>query len=91
MTSIVGKRRIIKTDEFERGVATLGSPAAQALAHALAERIAVKPELAPQVAGLPMRALRSRGYGEYPALRLFYTFDEQTLYLLTVERYDELS
>jgi len=40
--------------------------------------------------GSRIRALRSHSYGRYPALRLFYSFDEEAVYLLYVEPYDEL-
>jgi len=52
------------------------------------QRIAVNPAVAPLVNGTNVRALRTRGFGDYPAITLYYTFDEDAVYPLHVEPYD---
>lgn len=83
-------RRIVTFDDFDRAAAELAVPAADRMLSALIQSIAADPYRFPTLAGLTVRVLRSRSYGPYPALRIFYTFDEEAVYLLHVEMYDEL-
>lgn len=84
-------RRVVALDEFEVSLQDLGSHGAARLVHALARHIAGNPERAPSLDGMNVRVLKTKSYGDHPALRLFYTFDAHAVYLLHVERYDELS
>ena len=78
-------------DAFHDSIAALGdSPEAASVVKALVLRATSQPENAPMLPGLRMRAIRSRSYGAYPALRLFYWFDDDAIHLLYVEPYDEL-
>jgi hypothetical protein len=54
----------------------------------LAELLAARPHWAPpQLAGSEVRLIHTGPYGEFPALRLYYRFDREALYLLHVEVY----
>jgi hypothetical protein len=84
-------RRIVTADEFDRALVALESPAAARLAGMLARYLAGTPEREPLVDGVGVRLLQCRAYGEYPALRLFYGYNDDALYLLHVEVFDELA
>lgn len=60
------------------------------LVRELACRIAVHPEIGLVVGSGDMRVVNTRTYDRYPALSLFYKFDERTLYLTHIELRDEL-
>lgn len=84
--------RIVLTDAFHASVAGLDdTPEIAEVIKALMLRAAKYPENAAMLPGTKIRAIRSRTYGAYPALRLFYTVDDaETVRLLHVESYDEL-
>lgn len=84
-------RRIVTLAEFEECVTGLGSPATARLVRALAHSIAENPTRAPRLDRLNVHVLRTRSDANHPALRIFYAFDEYAVYLLHVDRYDELS
>ena len=84
------QRAIVPLEDFSRALAALDSGVPPELVRDLACRIAARPECAPRVHGGQMRMLQTRTYGEYPALNLFYGFDEETVYLAYIERRDEL-
>ncbi len=84
-------RRLIADAKFQRAVKGLGSRAAEALVRQLARRIAEQPLCGTQVSATDVYILLTRSHAGYPALRLFYTFDAYAVYLLHVERYDELT
>ena len=85
------RREIVPHDEFETALVSLDSPEAKRLAHDLAQYIGADPERHTSAfPGLAVRVLRSRGWGSYPAMRIFYTFDHEAVYLLRLELYDEL-
>ena len=85
-------RRLVADDDFETAVDALGSPEAKRIAHALVRSIGDDPERhTTAFSDLTVRVLRSRALGEYPALRIFYSFDASAVYLLHVELYDELA
>ncbi len=48
------------------------------------------PQSAPTLRDNDIRILKTRSYGAYPALRLFYAIDAEAVYLLYIEHYDEL-
>jgi hypothetical protein len=84
-------RRIIADAAFQRALRRLSDGRADAVVRHLARRLAESPERGTPVPGTDVYLLRTRTHGSYPALRLFYTFDVYAVYLLNVERYDELT
>lgn len=87
------RKRILHGPGFDQRVTELASPAATHLVRALASRVAEEPARGFRLHGTDIYVLRTRGNGDHPALRLFYAFYEghDTVYLLDVEPYDELS
>ena len=83
-------RRIITIKKFDDAVTALQSPAAARLIGELGLYLAEKPEHGSAVAGVGVSVLHSRAYGEYPAVRLFYGYNNNVLYLLDVAPFDEL-
>jgi hypothetical protein len=84
-------RRLIADAKFQRAVKCLGSRGAEALVRQLARRLAEQPQCGTRVSATDVHQLLTRSHAGYPALRLFYTFDAYAVYLLHVERYDELT
>ena len=84
-------RRIITVARFDQALVALESPAAARLAGMLARYLAATPEREPVVDGVGVRVLHCRAYAEYPALRLFYGYNDDALYLLDLEEFDELA
>jgi hypothetical protein len=85
-------RRIVTVPGFDLSVAGLGGSAeVREVVKALIARAERYPENAPRLPGLEARVVKSRSYGDYPALRLLYRVDEETIYLYEVASYDELS
>jgi len=85
------RRRIVATAPFRRALRGLGSPGAEAFVRSAARNIAQRPEHAAEVERTDVRVVHMRGYGGLPALRIFFTFDAQAVYLLDLRPYDELS
>jgi len=83
-------RRIITMKKFDDALGAFQSPAAAGLIGDLARYLAEKPEHGSAVKGIGVSVLQSRAYGEYPALRLFYGYNDKVLYLLDVAPFDEL-
>ena len=57
----------------------------------LEQRIAATAERNPVLLNGTMRLFRARAYARYPALRIFYTYDDTAVYLLYVDLEDELA
>jgi hypothetical protein len=85
----VRKRRIVHGQEFESALARLGTPANHYV-DMLETYIAEDPGRSPVQTG-KVRLLRVRAYDVYPALRIFYTYDEDAVYLIHVDLDDELA
>lgn len=83
-------REIVRGEEFEAALAALGT-GANLYAAMLEQRIAAAPERNPVLEGYQMRLFRARSYARYPALRIFYMFDDEAVYLLYVDLDDELA
>ncbi|HUP60244.1 MAG TPA: hypothetical protein VNA69_07480 [Thermoanaerobaculia bacterium] len=78
-------------DVFYESLAALDdSRETVSVATALLLRAVNRPENAPPLPGMHIRVVRSRKQGALPSLRLFYWIDDENVYLLSVERYDEL-
>lgn len=86
-----GSRRIVTDDAFRECLLALGtSPEIEEVVQALVLRATSRPERARPIPGSDLRVLRSRSYGPYPALRLFYEFDDAEVRLRWIEEWDEL-
>jgi hypothetical protein len=87
------RKRIIRGPGFDECVTALGSPDAATLVRALAHRIAEDPSRGFRVSRTDIYMRGTRSTGDHPAIRLYYSFyaGHDTVYLLHVERYDELS
>lgn len=83
-------RRVVPVAEFLAALGALECPGAERMVEGLAELLARRPHWAPALAGSQFRVLHIGAYGELPALRLYYRFDERELVLLDIERYDPL-
>lgn len=83
-------RRIITVKKFDDAVGAFESPAVARLIGELGRYLAESPERGHAVDGVGVRVLHCRAYGEYPALRLFYGYNDEVLYLLEVAPFDEL-
>jgi hypothetical protein len=77
---------------FYESLASLGdSEETVSVAKALVVRAGLQPERGELLRGLRVRVWKSRSFGPYPALRLFYWIDGNTVYLLSIERYDDFA
>ena len=83
-------RRVVPSEEFVGALRALACPNTERMVARLAELLAARPHWAPAVAGSTLRLIHTGPYGEFPALRLYYRFDEGALYLVHVEVYDPL-
>ncbi len=83
-------REIVRGEDFESALAALGT-GANLYAAMLEQRIAAAPERNPVLVGHRMRLFRARSYARYPALRIFYMFDDDAVYLMYVDLDDELA
>jgi hypothetical protein len=83
-------RRIVSSADFPATLRALGCLEAERMVAQLAEILAVRPHAAPSLGGSVFRVLHIGAYEELPALRLYYRFDDEALYLLDVELYDPL-
>ena len=82
-------REIVRLDDFEAALAALG-PRASLYVALLQQRIAATPDRNPVLRN-DTRLFRARAYARYPALRIFYTYDDAAVYLLHVDLDDELA
>jgi hypothetical protein len=90
MQPVTMRRRISPIDSFLQSVDALGSATARHLVHALLQALAHNPALAPDLDAWDVHVLRTRAYGPYPALSLYYKYDEAAVYPLYVEPCDPL-
>ena len=60
------------------------------LSDALLQELAKNPEAGPDLEQWDMHVIWTRPYGPYPALSLYYKYDEEILYPVHVESYDPL-
>ena len=83
-------RHIVRDEKFVAALRALACPSTERMVEQLAKLLAARPHWAPPIDGSEMRMLHTGAYGEFPALRLYYRFDREALYLLHVEVYDPL-
>ena len=76
---------------FDASLAALQqTPEVSSVVRALIERVTGRPEEAAVLEGTNARAVYSLQTPAHPPLRLFYSIDDTTIYLLHVEEYDPL-
>jgi len=84
-------RRIERVPAYHASVAALPrTPRVWSVIDALIARATHRPEDAEVLEGTNARYVYSRRTSTHPALSLFYSVDETTIYLLHVEQRDEL-
>jgi hypothetical protein len=84
-------RRVVTVANYQRSRAALGdAPQTERVAAALESLAAARPYAVAAVPGTIVRVLRARRYGEFPALRLYYSVDDVAVRLLWIEHYDEM-
>jgi hypothetical protein len=52
--------------------------------------VAARPHAVLALAGTIVRVLRARRYSDLPALRLYYSVDDEVIRFLWIEHYDEM-
>jgi hypothetical protein len=85
------RRRIVQAAAFPSSFRALECPNARWMVQELVGLLAAHPQCAPALDGSAYRVLHTNEYGAFPALRLFYRFDDEAVYLLDVEVYDPLA
>ena len=76
---------------YRRSRAALGdAPETERIADALVTSAAARPDSGIVIPGTVVRVLHSRRYGNFPALRLYYSVGEGVVHLLWIEHYDEM-
>lgn len=66
------------------------SPETRAVVKRLIGRARNWPEGAPEIDDIGARVLRSRPWGDYPAIRLLYGLEDGVVFLYHIEKYDPL-
>lgn len=84
-------RRIERVPAYKKSLAALPqTPEVWEVVHALIERVTARPDEAEVLSETNARAVYSLRTPKHPALRLYYSIDARTIYLLHVEEFDEL-
>lgn len=65
------------------------TPETERVAAALEALAAAQPYAVPPIENTMVRVIRARAHGRFPALRLYYSVDEEAVRLLRIEEYDE--
>lgn len=83
--------RIVMVPGFEASIAALGdSPEVSQVVKVLLAQAVNHPYRAPRLDGYEARILKSRSYGNYPALRLLYRVERDVIYLYEIGPHPEL-
>lgn len=84
-------RRIERVPAYHASEAALPRTAAVGrIVDALTALVTVRPDAAELLSGTNVRAVYSLRIPGYPSLRLFYSIDATTIYLLYIEEFDDL-
>jgi hypothetical protein len=67
-----------------------GAPETNRIADALVDAVAERPDSGSAIPNTAVRVLHSRRYGNFPALRLYYSVAGGVVHLLWIEHYDEI-
>lgn len=65
------------------------TPETERVAAALEALAAAQPYAIPAIENTIVRVIRARAHGNFPALRLYYSVDDQAVRLLRIEEYEE--
>lgn len=65
-------------------------PHVERVAEALESLAATRPDDVEPVPGTIVRVIRANRYGDFPALRLYYSVDDVAVRLLRIEEWDEM-
>lgn len=85
------RRRVVLTHKYHESLALLGGSEEVVRAIAgLLDHVRNHPANAEPLPGTRIRMLSTRGDGRFPALRLLFWMNQTEIYLLWIERYDEL-
>ncbi len=82
---------VVANSRYNRSRGALGdAPETRRIADALEAAVAERPDAGLVIPGTIVRVLRARRYGDFPALRLYYSVAEGVVHLLWIEHYDEM-
>jgi hypothetical protein len=82
--------RIVAIPAFHKSVEALGDATVRQFVYALLEELAMDTGLGVNAHVPDLRVLRTRAYGPYPALSIYYQPHAEVLYAAMVEPYDPL-
>jgi hypothetical protein len=83
--------RVLTIPHYRRSRAALGdAPETQTVAAALESSAAQRPYTGASIPGTIVRIVHARRYGDFPALRLYYSIGGGAVHLLWIEHYDEM-
>lgn len=84
-------RSVVAIPHYHRSRAALGdAPETHTIAAALEASAARRPDSGMVVPGTIVRVLHASRYGDFPALRLYYSVAGTAVHLLWIEHYDEM-
>ena len=84
-------RQLLPAPGYQRSRAALGDHARTAgIVAALEFSAASRPYAEETLPGTIVRVLHAQRYGDFPAVRLFYSVDDTAIRLLRIEHYDEM-
>ena len=84
------RRVIVPLKDFNQASTALDPQVPLLYVRDLACRIAAAPDCPAATQAGPMHVLHTKGYDQYPALSLFYQFDDSTLFLAHITLRDQL-
>lgn len=83
-------KEVIPAPDYHHSRAALRpTPETERVAAALETVAAAQPYAVPPIENTIVRMIRARAHGRLPALRLYYSVDDQAVRLLRIEEYDE--
>jgi hypothetical protein len=86
-----GAVRAVAFPSYHRSREALGdAPGTLQIAETLEAHAVERPDAGSAVPGTVVRVLRTRRYGAFPALRLYYSVAEGVVHLLWIEEWDEM-
>ena len=84
-------RRVVEVPAFAESVAAyVRTREARTVAMMLVKRAISFPEAAPTLPGCHLRVVTSTTFGNYPALRLFYSVADDAIFLIEIGPWDPL-
>ena len=84
-------KRVVEIPVFGKSVAAYArTPEARTVVAFLVKRATSFPEAAPALPDCNLRVATSTSFGSHPALRLFYSVEEEAIFLIEIGPWDEL-